>query len=240
MSAQHAAPSFLGAPAPISPASVDAAPVDSAPVFSPFFEVHPHGRLRDLGEAALALLLLLVLLPVLVGIALVIVCTSRGPVLFRQQRVGHGGRVFEVLKFRTMYADAEARAAEVFGRTNDGSGPLTKLRVDPRVTPVGCWLRRLSLDELPQLWNVVNGTMSLVGPRPNTPTEVARFAPAEHRRHAVRPGMTGLAQVSGRSDLEWDEAILLDLEYVDHHTARMHLRILIRTLPAIFGGRGAY
>jgi lipopolysaccharide/colanic/teichoic acid biosynthesis glycosyltransferase len=173
-------------------------------------------------------------------ISVLVLGTSRGPLLFRQQRVGHGGRVFEVLKFRTMYADAEARAAEVFAEHNDGSGPLTKLHVDPRVTPVGRWLRRLSLDELPQLWNVVNGTMALVGPRPNTPTEVARFEPAEHRRHAVRPGMTGLAQVNGRSDLEWDEAVLLDLEYVDHHCVRMDLHILLRTLPAVFGGRGAY
>jgi lipopolysaccharide/colanic/teichoic acid biosynthesis glycosyltransferase len=230
MSAQQTAPDVLGTPVH----------VERAPVVVPFFEVHAHGRVRDLGEAAIALALLVVLLPALVLVAVVVVGTSRGPVLFRQQRVGHGGRVFDVLKFRTMYADAEARAAQVFAQGNDGSGPLTKLRVDPRVTPVGTWLRRLSLDELPQLWNVVNGTMSLVGPRPNTPAEVARFAPAEHRRHAVRPGMTGLAQVSGRSDLEWDEAILLDLEYVDHRSARMDLRILLRTLPAVFGGRGAY
>lgn len=214
-------------------------PVEPSPLV-PFFVVHPHGRLRDLGEAVVALALLVVLLPVLVVIAVVIVATSRGPVLFRQQRVGHGGRIFELLKFRTMYADAETRAAEVFARENDGSGPLTKLRVDPRVTPAGHWLRRLSMDELPQLWNVVNGTMSLVGPRPNTPAEVARFAPDEHRRHAVRPGMTGLAQVSGRSDLEWDESVLLDLEYVDHRSIRTDLRILALTLPAVFGGRGAY
>lgn len=215
-------------------------PAEPSPVLVPFFVVQAHGRIRDLGEAMIALALLVVLLPLLVAISAVIVATSRGPVLFRQERVGHGGRVFELLKFRTMYADAEKRAAEVFARANDGSGPLTKLRIDPRVTPVGHWLRRLSLDELPQLWNVVNGTMSLVGPRPNTPTEVARFAPDEHRRHAVRPGMTGLAQVSGRSDLEWDEAILLDLEYVDHRSVRTDLRILLMTLPAVFGGRGAY
>ncbi|TQK71249.1 MULTISPECIES: sugar transferase [unclassified Nocardioides] len=230
MSAQQATPDVVAV----------AATVDPAPVVVPFFEVHAHGRTRDLGEAVVALALLVVLLPAVILIALLVVGTSRGPVLFRQQRVGHGGRLFEVLKFRTMYADAEARAAEVFARGHDGSGPLTKLHVDPRVTPVGHWLRRLSLDELPQLWNVVNGTMSLVGPRPNTPTEVARFAPAEHRRHAVRPGMTGLAQINGRSDLEWDQAINLDLEYVDHHSLRMDLRILLRTLPAVFGGRGAY
>lgn len=215
-------------------------PAEPFPAVVPFFVVHAHGRIRDLSEAMIALVLLVVLLPVLIGISVVIVATSRGPVLFRQERIGHGGRVFELLKFRTMYADAEARAADVFARANDGSGPLTKLRIDPRVTPFGHWLRRLSLDELPQLWNVVNGTMSLVGPRPNTPTEVARFAPDEHRRHAVRPGMTGLAQVSGRSDLEWDEAILLDLEYVDQRSIRTDLRILLKTLPAVFGGRGAY
>lgn len=215
-------------------------PAGTAPAEGPFFRVQRHGRLRGVTEAVVAGSLLIVLLPLVALIAVLILGTSRGPVLFRQERVGHGGRVFEVLKFRTMYADAEARAAEVFARHNDGSGPLTKLRADPRVTPVGQWLRRLSLDELPQLWNVVNGTMALVGPRPNTPTEVARFAPSEHRRHAVRPGMTGLAQVNGRSDLEWDRAIELDLEYVDHRSLRMDLRILLRTLPAVFGGRGAY
>jgi len=187
-----------------------------------------------------ALTLLLVALPVVLVISLLVVGTSRGPLLFRQQRVGHGGRQFDVLKFRTMYVDAEARAAEVFAEANDGSGPLTKLRADPRVTPVGRWLRRLSLDELPQLWNVVNGTMALVGPRPNTPVEVARFAPSDLRRHAVRPGMTGLAQINGRSDLEWDEAIRLDLEYVENRSVWLDLRILCRTLPAVFGGKGAY
>ncbi|MBM7520305.1 sugar transferase [Nocardioides nitrophenolicus] len=235
MTAQQSSPELLSVAVPLVPAQVEEPSADV-----PFFRVQRHGRVRGVTEAALAGLLLVALLPVVVLVALLVVTTSRGPVLFRQERVGHGGRVFEVLKFRTMYADAEARAAEVFSAHNDGSGPLTKLRSDPRVTPVGHWLRRVSLDELPQLWNVVNGTMALVGPRPNTPTEVARFAPAEHRRHAVRPGMTGLAQVNGRSDLEWDEAIRLDLEYVDHHSLRMDLAILLRTLPAVFGGRGAY
>jgi lipopolysaccharide/colanic/teichoic acid biosynthesis glycosyltransferase len=202
--------------------------------------VHAHGRLRSLVEATVAGGILLVGLPLIALIALLVAGTSRGPVIFRQERIGHGGRPFEVLKFRTMYVDAEARAAEVFARHNDGSGPLTKLRVDPRVTPVGRWLRRTSLDELPQLWNVVNGTMALVGPRPNTPVEVARFAPHEHRRHAVRPGMTGLAQVSGRSDLDWDEAIELDLAYVDQRSAWLDVRILLRTLPAVLAARGAY
>ncbi|HWJ11930.1 MAG TPA: sugar transferase [Nocardioides sp.] len=199
-----------------------------------------HGRWRTVAEAAVALALLAAALPVLLVVVVLVAVTSEGPVLFRQVRVGHGGRPFEVLKFRTMYVDAEARAAEVFSQRNDGSGPLTKLRRDPRVTPVGRTLRRLSLDELPQLLNVVNGTMALVGPRPNTPREVARFAPGDHRRHAVRPGMTGLAQVSGRSDLEWDEAVRLDLEYVERRSLGLDLRILLRTLPAVFGGRGAY
>lgn len=194
---------------------------------------------RRLAERALALLALLLLLPVLVTVAVLVRATSPGPVLFRHTRVGHGGRPFSVIKFRTMHADAEQRVRELMA-LNTASGPLFKIRHDPRITPLGRHMRRLSLDELPQLWNVVNGTMSLVGPRPSSPDEVARFTPAELRRHSVRPGLTGLAQVSGRSDLEWDEAIALDLHYVEHRSPLLDLRIVLRTLPAVLSGRGAY
>ncbi|WP_215815374.1 sugar transferase [Pimelobacter sp. 30-1] len=203
-------------------------------------EVLPHGRLRRVLECTVAASALLVLAPVLVLVALLVLTTSRGPVLFRQERVGHGGRRFVVLKFRTMRRDAARTAEALFAVANDGSGPLDKLRRDPRVTPVGSWLRRSSLDELPQLWNVLNGTMALVGPRPTTPREVARFARREHRRCAVRPGVTGLAQVSGRSDLAWDDAVDLDLHYIDHRSLALDLRILLRTLPAVLRARGAY
>ena len=196
-------------------------------------------RTRRNVERVVALALFVLLLPLLLAIALLVRATSPGPVLFTHTRIGYGGRPFEVIKFRTMHADAERRTAEL-QRMNTASGPLFKVRHDPRITPVGRWLRRLSLDELPQLWNVLNGSMSLIGPRPSSPAEVARFTPQEHRRHAVRPGLTGLAQVNGRSDLDWEHAIVLDLHYVDHRSVRLDLLILLRTVPAILSGRGAY
>ncbi|WP_378526919.1 sugar transferase [Nocardioides vastitatis] len=208
----------------------------SVPVLVP---VRPEPWTRRVGEVAAAVVLVILLAPVLLAIALLVLTTSQGPVLFRHTRIGLGGRPFEVLKFRTMHVDAEARAAELL-RMNTASGPLFKIRHDPRITPVGRWLRRLSLDELPQLWNVLNGTMSLVGPRPSSPPEVARFAPHEHRRHAVRPGLTGLAQINGRSDLPWEKAIRLDLHYVEHQSLRLDLAVLLRTVPAVLSGRGAY
>ncbi|MFJ9314438.1 sugar transferase [Pimelobacter simplex] len=227
------------------PASV-LSPPHRAPAAAPapapalVLEVLDHGRARRVLEWTLAAAALLLLAPLLLLVALLVVGTSRGPVLFRQERIGHGGRPFVVLKFRTMRRDAATRAEALFAVANDGSGPLDKLRRDPRVTPVGRWLRRTSLDELPQLWNVLNGTMALVGPRPTTPREVARFVPREHRRCAVRPGVTGLAQVSGRSDLAWDDAVDLDLHYIDHRSLALDLRILLRTVPAVLRARGAY
>jgi lipopolysaccharide/colanic/teichoic acid biosynthesis glycosyltransferase len=164
--------------------------------------------------------------------------TSSGPVLFRQQRIGRHGEVFSVLKLRTMYADAEQRLAEML-ECNEADGLLFKIREDPRVTAVGRWLRRFSLDELPQLVNVLRGEMSLVGPRP-LPVDGAAFAPAERRRLLVKPGITGLWQVSGRSDLSWDEAVRLDLYYVDNWSPSLDALILFRTVKAVLRRRGAY
>lgn len=197
-------------------------------------------RLRRLLECTIAASILILLMPLLVVIAILIGLTSRGPVLFRQDRAGRGGVPFVVLKFRTMTADAEDLADTIFSVENQGSGPLNKLHEDPRVTPVGRVLRRLSLDELPQLWNVLNGTMALVGPRPTSMREVARFRPEDHRRHAVRPGITGLPQVSGRSDLEWEQALQLDLDYIERRSLLLDLQILIRTPSAVIFGHGAY
>ncbi len=205
---------------------------------------HPrlHGGARfvkDLVDRLGALLLLLLFGPVLLGVALSVRVTSRGPVLFRQVRVGRDGSLFRIFKFRSMYVDAEARLAEL-RHLNEHDGVLFKIRDDPRVTPVGRWLRRLSLDELPQLLNVLLGQMSLVGPRPPLPAEVAAYADDVRRRLAVKPGMTGLWQVSGRSDLPWEEAVRLDLRYVENWSLSLDLVILLRTMTAVVRSSGAY
>jgi lipopolysaccharide/colanic/teichoic acid biosynthesis glycosyltransferase len=186
-------------------------------------------------ERILAAAALLVLAPVLLLCALAVFFDGRGPVLYRQVRVGRHGRPFRILKFRTMCVDADRRVLPPVG-----SSVLFKLRRDPRVTRVGRLLRRYSLDELPQLWNVLSGHMSLVGPRPALSTEVERYPSQMHRRLDVRPGMTGLWQVSGRSDLPWDEAVRLDLHYVEHRSFALDARILLRTPAAVLTGDGAY
>jgi exopolysaccharide biosynthesis polyprenyl glycosylphosphotransferase len=183
--------------------------------------------------------LLLAFTPLLLAVAFAVRVGSPGPVLFRQVRVGKDGREFVMYKFRTMRTDAETRLAEL-RHLNEGTGVLFKLRDDPRVTPVGRWLRRFSLDELPQLLNVLSGAMSLVGPRPPLPAEVDAYPDDLRRRLAVKPGMTGLWQVSGRSDLSWEEAVRLDLRYVENWSLSLDLVILLRTLSAVTRGAGAY
>jgi exopolysaccharide biosynthesis polyprenyl glycosylphosphotransferase len=182
---------------------------------------------------------LVVLAPVLLGIALAVRLDSAGPVLYRQERVGLNGQPFTMLKFRSMVVDAEQRLAAIQS-ANMSDGLLFKMRRDPRVTRVGRVLRRLSLDELPQLVNVLNGTMSLVGPRPPLPREVARYEHSVSRRLLVKPGLTGLWQISGRSDLPWEEAVRLDLRYVENWSLWLDLSILRRTLSAVLQSRGAY
>jgi exopolysaccharide biosynthesis polyprenyl glycosylphosphotransferase len=186
-----------------------------------------------------ALLLLLLFSPLLVGAALGVKLHDGGPVFFRQRRIGQDGEPFDCFKFRSMVIDAEDRLAAL--REDVGfKGGLFKMREDPRITRPGKWLRRFSVDELPQLVNVVRGEMSLVGPRPPLPTEVHGYDEEVARRLRVRPGMTGLWQVSGRSDLSFDEAIRLDLYYVDNWSMIQDLTILARTLGAVLGSRGAY
>ena len=182
---------------------------------------------------------LVVLLPVLLGIALAVRLDSRGPVLFRQRRIGTAGREFTMYKFRSMRADAEALIDSLV-EVNEGAGPLFKLRNDPRVTRVGRVLRKASLDELPQLINVIRGEMSLVGPRPPLPREVAEYTSGERRRLLVKPGLTGLWQVSGRSDLPWVDAVRLDLHYVSDWSISMDLRLLARTAAAVTRRTGAF
>jgi exopolysaccharide biosynthesis polyprenyl glycosylphosphotransferase len=186
-----------------------------------------------------AALLLVLLSPLLLTLAVCIRRDSPGPVFFRQVRVGRDGRQFLMHKFRSMHLDAEARLAEI-RHLNEHDGVLFKVRDDPRVTRVGRWLRRLSLDELPQLFNVLRGQMSLVGPRPPLPEEAAAYPDDVRRRLAVKPGMTGLWQVSGRSDLPWEEAVRLDLRYVENWSLSLDLVILMRTVSAVARTSGAY
>ncbi|WP_028192866.1 sugar transferase [Salinispora pacifica] len=194
---------------------------------------------KGLVDKAFAIFALTLLLPLLIVIALTVLVDSRGPVLFRQTRVGQGGREFGVWKFRTMEVNADARLVELAPR-NETDGLLFKLRDDPRVTRVGRLLRNWSLDELPQLVNVLFGQMSLVGPRPPLPSEVARYDGDVARRLLVKPGMTGLWQISGRSDLSWEDGVRLDLYYVENWSLAADLTILWKTFGAVVNRRGAY
>lgn len=185
-----------------------------------------------------AVVLLLIVAPVLLAAVVAVKADTPGPALFRQRRTGWRGKEFQVLKLRTMQVGSERLRAALAVR-NEADGQLFKIREDPRVTPVGRWLRRYSLDELPQLVNVLMGHMSLVGPRP-LPVEDSVCTGDAGRRLLVRPGLTGLWQIGGRSDLTWEDALRLDLEYVDTWSVRRDLAILARTLPAVLRGDGAY
>jgi exopolysaccharide biosynthesis polyprenyl glycosylphosphotransferase len=193
-------------------------------------------RAFDVVVSALGLFLLA---PVFLVIALVVKSTGPGPVLFRQNRVGRQQRPFMLLKFRTMVVGAESLLADLLAR-NEADGPMFKLRDDPRITRAGRWLRHYSLDELPQLWNVLKGEMSLVGPRPPLPSEVAAYEDWQLDRLEVRPGITGLWQVSGRSDLSFDEYVRLDLFYIENWSLAYDLFMIIKTIPMLFKARGAY
>ena len=195
--------------------------------------------LKGVFDKASAGLALVVLAPLFAAIAIAIRVTEGGPVLFCQTRVGRDGRCFTLYKFRTMVVDAEQRKS-LLTVSNEVDGALFKIRRDPRITPVGGWLRRWSLDELPQLINVLRGEMSLVGPRPALPDETARYGDLMRRRLVVKPGLTGLWQVSGRSDLPWEEAVRLDLRYVENWSLALDLQILWKTGSAVFQGSGAY
>jgi exopolysaccharide biosynthesis polyprenyl glycosylphosphotransferase len=190
-------------------------------------------------EQITAALVLLVLSPLLLAIAVAVRVTSRGPALFTQVRIGQGGNPFTLYKFRTMRTTAEDELIDLTDR-NDVDGPLFKMRDDPRRTRVGRWLRRFSLDELPQLGNVLAGHMSIVGPRPPLPSEAEKYSAEVRRRLLVKPGITGLWQVSGRSDLAWPEATRLDLYYVENWSPGLDLVILAKTVSAVLRGRGAY
>jgi exopolysaccharide biosynthesis polyprenyl glycosylphosphotransferase len=218
-------------------------PVDGLPMLH---VEHPRLKgsariVKEIFDRVGALLLLLVAAPLLIAVAALVVLGphGRGPAVFRQERVGKNGRPFVLYKFRTMHVDAEARLAELRA-LNESDGELFKMRNDPRVTPVGRWLRRFSVDEIPQLLNVLKGDMSLVGPRPPLAGEVAGYPADMRRRLVVKPGLTGLWQVSGRSNLSWEESIRLDLSYVENWSLAMDVAILARTVSAVVRSSGAY
>lgn len=190
-------------------------------------------------DLAIGLLVFLLVLPIFPLIALMIKFDSPGPVFYRQDRVGRGGRPFRFYKFRSMYREADRRLAELQSH-NEQEGPIFKIKADPRITPVGQFLRRSSVDEIPQIINVLRGEMSIVGPRPPLPVEVARYQPWHRRRLDVKPGITCLWQIAGRSQIGFDEWMRLDMQYLRTRGLRTDLMIFLKTLPAVMGRRGAY
>jgi lipopolysaccharide/colanic/teichoic acid biosynthesis glycosyltransferase len=175
----------------------------------------------------------------MIVLAIIIKLDSPGPVFFRQPRLGKDGRPFMMLKLRSMTQDA-AELHAVVATANEMVGPVFKIRSDPRVTRVGRLIRKASLDELPQLWHVLRGDMSLVGPRPPIPEEVARYEPWQRERLAVKPGLTCTWQVGGRSDIPFDRWVQMDIDYVRRRSLALDLKILLQTIPAVLTGRGAY
>jgi exopolysaccharide biosynthesis polyprenyl glycosylphosphotransferase len=193
-------------------------------------------RVTDIVGSAIALV---VLSPVCALATVLVKTTSRGPILFSQERVGLNGRTFRLYKFRSMYRDAESRR-ESLSSLNEMSGPVFKIKADPRITPVGKWMRRFSIDELPQFWNVLAGDMSLVGPRPPIPAEVKKYERWQRRRLSMKPGITCLWQVSGRNAIDFDDWMRLDLAYIDTWSLRLDVQILLRTVPVVLTAKGAH
>jgi exopolysaccharide biosynthesis polyprenyl glycosylphosphotransferase len=206
------------------------------------FSTTPEDELRlfvkRLLDAVGAALLLILLSPLLLLLAALVRLSSPGPVLYRQERCGLGGRRFTLAKFRSMVADAEQRQAGL-AAFNEADGPVFKMRNDPRVTPMGRWMRRLSLDELPQLWNILRGDMSFVGPRPPLASEVEQYERWQRRRLRMRPGLTCLWALEGRSDLSFSRWMELDMAYIDNWSLWLDLKILLKTIPWVLLGRGA-
>ncbi len=196
-------------------------------------------RTKRILDIVIASLLIVLLLPVMVFTALLIKLTSRGPLIFRQQRAGLNGVPFTMCKFRTMRKGAEDER-ELIVHLNEQNGPVFKVSEDPRLTKIGRFLRRSSIDELPQLFNVLTGQMSLVGPRPLWLPEAEKARGAARLRTKVKPGLTCLWQISGRSELAYERWVLLDLYYIRHRTTALDLLIIIQTIPAVLSGRGAY
>jgi exopolysaccharide biosynthesis polyprenyl glycosylphosphotransferase len=225
---------------PHARAKVDLSEIDGVPLLT--FSTAPSGPLQLIVkrsmDLALTFLLLMLALPVVVAVAMAVKLTSGGAILFRQTRCGLNGRLFTLYKFRTMVEGADERRRELL-HLNEMEGPVFKVRRDPRVTSLGRFLRRFSLDELPQLWNVLRGDMSLVGPRPPIPEEVARYKRWQRRRLSMKPGLTCLWQISGRNDLDFNRWMELDLEYIDSWSPWLDMKILVKTIPVVLTGKGA-
>ncbi len=194
-------------------------------------------RGTDIGGGVL---IALMISPLLVLVAALIKLESKGPVLFKQQRVGLNGSLFEMWKFRSMVVDADCLKHALAGKNEMQNGVLFKMKRDPRVTRVGSVIRKLSIDELPQLFNVIRGEMSLVGPRPPLANEVAQYKRSDRQRLSVVPGLTCLWQVSGRSDIPFDQQVALDVEYIETQSIWLDISLLIKTIPAVITARGAY
>lgn len=184
-------------------------------------------------------LFLLTMSPVYLLIALVVKLEDGGPAFFAQTRVGEGGRLFTMYKFRSMCLNAEARLTELLDQNQHSEGVVFKIKNDPRLTRVGKWLRRLSLDELPQLFNVLRGDMSLVGPRPPVPREVALYSLEDRRRLLIKPGITCFWQIGGRSEIDFSDQVRLDVQYIEAQSFWLDIKILIKTVPAVLSGKGA-
>ena len=195
---------------------------------------------KRLLDITVALTALVVLSPLFLIVALCVKLTDGGPVFFRQKRVGLNGLVFDFFKFRSMCVDAEARKAELLRLNKHGNSITFKMLRDPRVTWVGRILRKTSIDEAPQLWNVLIGEMTLVGPRPAVVAEVQRYTPRERRRLAVVPGLTCIWQVSGRADLDFQQQVELDCRYIRERSMWLDLKLMVLTIPAVLSGKGAY
>lgn len=236
---KHSPPAAPFAPQELPPADRTVAGGLVAPLDIPDADSSSYRFMKRVFDLAVGGLVLLLLVPIAPVVALMIWLDTPGPVFFRQTRIGQGGRPFGFYKFRSMCADADGRVSELAAQ-NEQKGPVFKIREDPRITAVGRFLRRSSLDEIPQILNVLKGDMTIVGPRPALPREVARYQPWQRRRLDVKPGLTCLWQISGRSHIGFEEWMRLDIEYLRTRSLRTDVIILLKTIPAVMARRGAY
>ena len=204
-----------------------------------YWLAHGPDHIKRTVDFFVSLILLLVLSPIFLVIAIAVWVEDGGPVFFAQTRVGQDGHHFKMYKVRSMCQNAEERLRDLLGHNQHRDGVTFKLKDDPRITRVGRWLRKFSLDELPQFFNVFIGDMSLVGPRPPVPREVALYSPSDRRRLAVKPGITCIWQISGRSEIDFSGQVQLDVDYIETQNFWMDLKILARTIPAVLSGKGA-